>query len=176
MKLVEIITPATTTKEMVDIAKQLMAEYRAIAAKHDITIDGSRGAHDSLPMVRKDYILFGGRLKIKGTQKQEEKRTVGFQKRVYDFLEDLWPKLGLLQVDAIGDDLEENFKVLVRIDDGVFDSFDSTRLFKTWEASSVDEVYRALRFKDSDGIEVKQYEAHGPVNRAIFTWKLVRSR
>ena len=167
-ELFEVFDASTPSKDLPNIAKALILDWRAMAAKHDLTIDGSsdRSAHESLPIARKSFMLFGGRIKAKGTMKQEAKRKVPLQERVKAFLAELWPTLKRLQIKALNDDLGTNYTVLVRVDDGKYDDYHNSRMFKPVLKTSVDECFNALRFKNEHG------GTGGTPQFAIFTWKL----
>lgn len=165
-ELLEVFDASTPSKDIPDIAKGLILEWRAMAAKYDLTIDGSTGrtAYDSLPMSRKGFMLFGGRIKAKGSMKQELARTVPLPDRVKAFMTELWPTLKRLQAKALNDDLKTNYNVLVRVDDGRHDDYNNS--MQSVLKTSVDECFNALRFKNEHG------GTGGSPQYAIFTWML----
>lgn len=172
-ELFEVFDSSTPAKDLPDIAKGLMLDWKALAAKHELTIDGTigRSAHDTLPMTRKGFMLFGGRIKVKGTMKQEAQRTVPLQERVRAFMNELWPTLKRLQAKALNNQLKTNYTVLVRVDDQVHDNFDDRRMFQPILKTPVDTCFRALRFKDALGTPISSPTAF-PAQFAVFTWKL----
>lgn len=111
MKTFEIMLPATAV-EMYHLGKSLLLSYRALAKKFGLTIDGGgQNAHDGLPVLRKDFMLFGGTLIPNGGERGEAKRTESFEYRTEEFLKALHKELLKFQVQGLGDDLGLDYYV-----------------------------------------------------------------
>lgn len=111
MKVYEVILPATAI-EMHRLGKTMLLDYRTQAKKFGITIDGGgQSAHNGLPVLRKDYMLFGGTLIPNGGERAEAKRADGFEYRAEEFLKALHKELMKFQVHGLNDDLGLNYHV-----------------------------------------------------------------
>lgn len=120
MKIYEIFKLPAMAADVKEVGTALTLEFRDIAAKHGITIDGQYGMggghgsyHSKLPIIRRDLIRFGGQLLPKGGHREEAKRDVKFRERVKDFLIELHKKLLQIQVHGLSGDLDFDHYVYI---------------------------------------------------------------
>lgn len=165
MKTYELIMP-DARDSMYDLGYQLTLEMRELAAQYELTVDGNISKIFRLPNTRWiNSVQLGGVLLPKGGVKKEAGRQP-FLERAQAFARKMFAHLAKMQVMGLGDDLEPQYDIEIRVDKKG-ESSNYSEYFFPIASTSAGEVADNLRFSK---------HTVGKNFYPVFSWKIIRRK